>query len=115
MPTKTKTKGAATSRQVLSRQLRAAILDRGLTAYALGRDAGVDAGVIQRFLNEERDIRMETADRLAEVLGLRLVEAARPSRGRPAKSRRPGTPPVPSAPSTCRAEESGAESIPDHS
>jgi plasmid maintenance system antidote protein VapI len=29
--------------------------------------------VVSRFLSGQRDIRMETADRLAEVLGLKLA------------------------------------------
>jgi plasmid maintenance system antidote protein VapI len=57
-------------------QLRRIILDRGVTAYALGRDAGVDAGIVARFVNRERDVRLETASRLASALGLRLVEGA---------------------------------------
>ena len=68
---------ASASRQVISRQLRQVILDSGLTAYTLGKEAQIDPGMIQRFLNEERDIRLDTLDRLADVLGLRLVEGAR--------------------------------------
>ena len=60
----------------LADQLREIIASRGLTAYGLGRDAGVDAGVIHRFLAGERDIRLETAGRIAAALGLRLVEVA---------------------------------------
>ena len=62
------------SRGVIGTQLRAMIRARGETASELGRQAGVDPGVIQRFLNEERDIRVETLDRLAEVMDLRLIE-----------------------------------------
>ena len=74
---------------VISGQLRAMIRARGETASELGRQAGVDPGVIQRFLNEERDIRVETLDRLAEVMGLRLIEGAK-GKARPA--RRPAAP-----------------------
>lgn len=59
-----------------------------MTAYALGRSAEIDPGVIQRFLNGERDIRLDTAARIALALGLRLVETAR-GRGRPSKPSRP--------------------------
>ena len=70
----------------LSRQLREIIDSRGLTAYALGQSSGVDPTVIGRFLADERDIRLGTADKLASALGLRLVEVARPKgRGRPSK------------------------------
>jgi transcriptional regulator with XRE-family HTH domain len=58
----------------LFRQLRDIIASRDLTAYAVGKRAGVDPGVVQRFLTNERDIRLETADRIAAALGLRLVE-----------------------------------------
>jgi transcriptional regulator with XRE-family HTH domain len=87
MPTKTKTRPASTSRRSISEQLRGSILDRGLTAYRLGREAGIDPGLIQRFINGERDIRMKTADALAEARGLRLAEGAR-GRGRPLKAGR---------------------------
>ena len=72
---------------VISRQLRAMIEARGLSAAELGRAAGVDGGVISRFLNGERDVRLETVDRLAEVLGLRLIEGVK-GRGRPGTKRK---------------------------
>jgi hypothetical protein len=40
---------------------------------ALGRRAGVDPAVIMRFIKGERDIRMETAERLCKALDLVLV------------------------------------------
>lgn len=69
-------------RQALSSQLREIILGTALTAYALGKRAEVDPGVIQRFLNGERDIRLETADRIAGAVGVRLVETSKRSRSR---------------------------------
>ena len=79
-----KKEAPAASKHSLSNQLRGIIESRGVTAYALGQDSGVDATVIARFLAEERDIRMETADKLAAALGLRLVEVAMPkTKGRP--------------------------------
>ena len=80
---------AEKSRGVISTQLRAMIRARGETASGLGRQACVDPGVIQRFLNEERDIRVETLDRLAEVMGLRLIEGAK---GKARPPRRPAAP-----------------------
>lgn len=75
------------NKHTLSRSLRDVIESRGLTAYALGQDSGVDATVIGRFLSGERDLRLGTADRIAAALGLRLVEVAKPKgRGRPSKS-----------------------------
>jgi transcriptional regulator with XRE-family HTH domain len=81
-----KTSTSAAPGHSLSNQLRDVIDSRGLTAYALGKDAGVDPGVIQRFLNRERGLTMATADRLAEALGLRLVEVAARGRGRPRRN-----------------------------
>ena len=56
----------------ISDQLRNAIEARGVTHYRLGKDAAVATGVIDRFVSRERDIRLETAARLAAVLGLSL-------------------------------------------
>lgn len=55
----------------LSRALREAIRDSGKSVYQIAKAANVSQIVISRFLSGERDIRMETADRLAEVLGLK--------------------------------------------
>jgi len=56
----------------LSEALRAAIRKSGKTVYQIGKEADVAPIVIARFLSGERDIRMATADRLADVLGLTL-------------------------------------------
>ena len=58
----------------LSDQLRERITTAGLSACELARDAGVDRSVLSRFLAGKRTITLETADRLAKVLKLRLVE-----------------------------------------
>jgi transcriptional regulator with XRE-family HTH domain len=74
---KAKTSGIRTSdRHSLSGQLRDVIAARGLTAYAVAKAASVDVRLVQRFLDGERDIRLETADKIAQALGLRLVEVA---------------------------------------
>jgi transcriptional regulator with XRE-family HTH domain len=90
MPKPVKTIRREHARHSLSYQLAETIEARGLTAYAVGKLAEVDPGVIARFLAGRRDIRLETADRLAAALGLRLVEVA--ARRPP---RRPGTAPRP--------------------
>lgn len=78
MKTKSRpTRANAPIKHTLSYQLRELVEARGLSAYALGRLADVDPGVVSRFLTGERDIRLETADRLASALQLRLVELAR--------------------------------------
>ena len=72
------------NKHTISYQLRELAEARGLAPYALAKLAGVDRSVVARFLAGERDIRLETADRIAAALGLRLVEVAR-------RGRRPGT------------------------
>jgi plasmid maintenance system antidote protein VapI len=59
----------------LSDQLRERIAAAGPSVYELARDAGVDRSVLSRFLAGQRTITLETADRLAKVLKLRLVES----------------------------------------
>ena len=57
----------------LGAALKRAIEASDLTVYEIAKRAGVSQIVISRFLSGERDIRLETADRLAEVLGLKLA------------------------------------------
>ncbi len=56
----------------LSKALREAIRSSDKSVYQIAKAADVSQIVVSRFLSGERDIRMETADRLAEVLGLKL-------------------------------------------
>ncbi len=57
----------------LSEDLRLAIRNSGKPVYQIAKAANVSQIVVSRFLSGERDIRMETADRLAEVLELKLA------------------------------------------
>jgi hypothetical protein len=57
----------------ISEQLRKAMERDGRTAYMLGKLSGVDPGVIARFMQGKRDIRLETVDRIASVLDLVLI------------------------------------------
>jgi plasmid maintenance system antidote protein VapI len=59
--------------QSLSDQLRELIAAADPSAYELARNAGVDRSVLSRFLAGKRTITLETADRLAAVLKLRLI------------------------------------------
>ena len=56
----------------MSKGLREAILDRGLTAYAAAKRSGVSVDAVQRFLKEERGLTLSTVDKLADALGLSL-------------------------------------------
>src|SRR5437016_5824895 len=64
-------------RQPLSRSLsislKKAMKKSPKTSYQLAKEAGVSQIMVSRFLSGKRDIRLATADRLAHVLGLKLV------------------------------------------
>jgi len=79
-----KPKAVLSTRRTIGQQLHEALLASGLTAYAIGRQAEVDPGMIQRFLNGDRGLSLETVNRLGLALGLRLVEGGR-TRGRPSR------------------------------
>ena len=59
-------------RQRLQDSLKAAIRQTGKPLYRLAKESGVSQPIIYRFVSGERDIRLETADKLAAALGLRL-------------------------------------------
>jgi hypothetical protein len=48
------------------------MLDSGLSAYRLASDSGVNVAAVLRFRSGERSLKLESVDRLAEVLGLEL-------------------------------------------
>jgi len=56
----------------LGGQLRAAIEASGLSRFELSRRAGVAYAVVYRFVGGERTITLDTASKLANVLGLEL-------------------------------------------
>ena len=57
----------------LATALRQAIRDSGQTVYQIAQTSGVSQIVISRFLSGQHDIRLQTAGRLAAVLGLKLA------------------------------------------
>jgi plasmid maintenance system antidote protein VapI len=59
-------------RQSLQDALKAGIRQSNKTPYQLAKESGVSQPIISRFVNGERDIRLETADKLAAALGLKL-------------------------------------------
>ncbi len=61
----------------LSDALKRAIQESEMTVYQIAREAHVSQIIISRFLSGERDIRMATADKLANALGLKLVVSSR--------------------------------------
>jgi DNA transposition AAA+ family ATPase len=58
----------------ISNQLRAFILQDPRSASRLAREAGIDPAGLSRFLNGKQGINLESADRLAKLLRLRLVK-----------------------------------------
>ena len=63
----------------LTKQLRNAIKTSGVTLYRVAKDSGVPYAVVHRFVNEERQIRLEMADKLAKYFGMKLTEPKRVS------------------------------------
>jgi len=57
-------------RTTLPDGLRQALNNAGKSSYELKEETGVNHGVILRFLKGERDIRLETAEKLAAAVGL---------------------------------------------
>jgi DNA-binding phage protein len=55
-------------------QLREAIAASGRTHSDIGRAAGVNPGMILRFMARERTLRLDTAGKIAAALGLRLMD-----------------------------------------
>jgi len=57
----------------LARQLQAAIAATDQSLHAIAQASGVAPPVLQRFVNGERGITLETAGKLAAYLGLSLM------------------------------------------
>lgn len=70
-----------------SEQLRAAIEASEHSMLGLCRETGIDRAAMSRFVNGKAGLRLETVDRIVEVLGLRLVTgsttSSRGKRGKP--------------------------------
>jgi plasmid maintenance system antidote protein VapI len=56
----------------ISEQLRDRIATSRLSPYELAEASGVDRSVLSRFLAGKRSLTLDTVDKLAEVLKLRL-------------------------------------------
>ena len=59
-------------RLTLAEQLRKVMVDSGTSHYRIWKDTGISQPVITRFVNEDRNISIVTADKLAEYFGLEL-------------------------------------------
>jgi transcriptional regulator with XRE-family HTH domain len=65
---------ARSEREGIGDQLRRAIQASGLTAYKLSQDSGVSRSQLSRFLRGERDLSLGVADKVCELLGMRLTD-----------------------------------------
>lgn len=63
----------------LSDRIRSAVLSSKQSRYAIALGAGIDHAVLRRFMNKERDIKLKTAESLAEYLDLELVNKRKKS------------------------------------
>ncbi len=63
------------------KQLKDAIAKSGQSRYALSCASGVEQSALSRFMSGERGLSLESAARLADVLGLEL----RPKKSREGK------------------------------
>lgn len=64
----------------LAEQLRRAWRESGLSRYMLAKRSGVGYSIIHRFAAGERDLKLQTASKLCDVLGLELRPAGPVSR-----------------------------------
>jgi transcriptional regulator with XRE-family HTH domain len=63
--------------------IRSAVEASGQSRYRIAKESGVSAGQLSRLVNRERSLSVETVERLAEYLGLRIVlEPAKRGKGR---------------------------------
>jgi plasmid maintenance system antidote protein VapI len=66
----------------IQEQLRQAILHAAMSRYRLAQLSGVSQAVISTFVNRKRSATMDTAAKLAAVLGLQLTPAKRAGKAR---------------------------------
>jgi transcriptional regulator with XRE-family HTH domain len=59
-----------------SDELRQAVERSGLSRYAIGAATGLDEGSLSKFMAGERGLRMESIDKLADLLRLHIVSDA---------------------------------------
>jgi hypothetical protein len=104
---KKKTGKRASRHRPISRPLRKAIRERGLTAYGAAKQAGVSVDAVQRFLNDQRGLTLATADKLATALALTLCPDDRPATGGRSESDRTIAGPSGRGPRRGRADSKG--------
>ena len=68
-----KRKKQLTVSETLRKAIRDAYAD-GITSYRIAKEAKVAISMIDRFTTGERSLRIETVDKICEVLGLELCK-----------------------------------------
>ena len=61
----------------LSEQLKRAVAASGKSRYEIAKEAEIDYYALARFLDEDRDIRLSTVQKLAKLFGMRLTKPKR--------------------------------------
>jgi len=59
--------------KTISQQIRQAITDSPMSMYALAEAAGVQRSMLTRFMAGEVGLTLNTVDKLAPLLGLKIV------------------------------------------
>ncbi|MCE9604428.1 MAG: helix-turn-helix domain-containing protein [Planctomycetia bacterium] len=59
--------------KTMTEVLRQAIVDSGLPLLTLGKASGVDRASLRRFVNGERSLRLDMADKLATYFNVKII------------------------------------------
>ena len=87
-PRKSKTKGRPplpgerrnrTNQVSFGNQLRDAIKGSGLTMYRIAKESGVQQTILSRFATGERNVQLDTAEKLAAYFGMSLTPPKKPN------------------------------------
>jgi len=70
-------RNAAPARSTIPEQLRTAIKEDGRSEYQIAKAAGAPRSCLSDFMSGARGLNLDTFGRLAEAIGLRLVESGR--------------------------------------
>jgi len=63
-------------------QVRRHIADCGMSQYRLGKECGIAASTLSRFMRGERTLSPDALERIAARLGLKVIRADRDKGGR---------------------------------
>jgi len=66
----------------LSDEIRAAIVNCGISRYRISKETGIDPAALCRFMQGKVGLTTDTLDKLAECIGLRIVADKPHKKGR---------------------------------